>query len=181
MGSKSKLDPRPILTGHLATLSDESGRLGRRDVAEQYVLPVLGGIVATVLEVKISGTTAAAILTLAGIFAAFFFQLSVQLLDRAADWAESDPMPGPETTRYALLLEELSANTTYAALAATLTAAAALAVGISTSGWLERVSAALTVALLAHLAATLLLVAARVFLLTRARLNAARTGKDRQR
>lgn len=180
MGSKSKLDPRPILVGHLETLSDGTSRVRRRDIVEQYLVPVLAGIGAFILGIKISSTTAAAILTLAGIFAAFFFQLSVQLLDRAADWAEGDPTPGPETTRYALLLEELSANTTYAALVAAMTSAAALAVGISDSGWMERASAAVTVALLAHLATTLLLVATRVFLLTRARLNSARTGKDQQ-
>ena len=179
MGSRSRLDPRPVLVGHLATLRSDAGRLQARDLVEQYGVPIAAGVGAAIIDVQISGTTAAAILTLAGIFAAFFFQLSVQLLDRAADWAESDPDPGPHTTKYARLLEELSANTTYAALVAAATSAVALAAGVSNAGWPERALATVTVALLAHLATTLLLVATRVYLLTRARLNAARTGRDR--
>lgn len=179
MGGKSRLDPRPILVGHLTTLRSDTGGLHVRDVVEQFVVPAGFGVGAAVIGVGISGTTAASILTLAGILAAFFFQLSVQLLGRAANWAENDPPPGPHTTRYALLLEELSANTTYAALVAAATSAAALAVGVSNAGWPERTFAAIAIGFLAHLATTLLLVATRVFYLTRARLNAARTGRDR--
>lgn len=179
MRSRSRLDPRPVVAGHLRALSGEAGGVTRRDLLEQVGVPVGVGVVAAYMGLEISGTTAAAILTLSGIFAAFFFQLSVQLLDRAANWAEGDPAPGRDTSEYARLLEDLSASTTYAALVATLCSAAALAVGITQQGWQERVLAALVVGLLAHLATTLLLVAVRVYLLTRARLNRARTGRDR--
>lgn len=179
MSTKSRLNPRPIIAGHLATLRDPNTGFRLRDITEQFLLPLVVGAAAAICGIKVSGTTAAALLTLAGIFAAFFFQLSVQLLDRAAAWAESDPQPGPETTRYALLLEDLSANTTYAALIAALAAIAALAVGISNAGWPERLCAGIAGAMLVHLATTLFLVATRVFLLTRARLNAARAGRNR--
>jgi hypothetical protein len=59
-------------------------------------------------------------------------------------------------------------------------ATAAVAVAVISDGWPERLLAALTVGLLIHLGVTLLMVARRVFLLTGARLNEARTAGDRR-
>jgi Na+/proline symporter len=175
----SKVDPWPIIDGHLATLADEDGQRHPRDFVEQFGVPLFAAVAAGLARVEISSPTGIAILTLAGLFAAFLFQLTIQLLDRAASWAESLPRPSPSTSRYADLLGQLSANAGYASLVSAATATAALAVAVTSDGWPERLLAALTVGLLIHLGVTLLLVARRVFLLTRARLNEARTAGDR--
>ncbi len=175
----SKINPSPIVRSHLKVLVDGNGRWSARDYLEQFGIPVAVGLALWIADVSISTGTGTAILTLSGLFAAFLFQLTVQLLDRAADWAQSDPDPGLPTSHYAGLLEELSASAGYASIISATTASAALAVVISQKGWPEHLLAAITVTLLVHLAFTLLLVARRVFLLTRERLNAARTGTAR--
>lgn len=172
----SKINPSPIVLSHLRVLVDGDGNRSRRDYLEQFGIPAGLGLALFVGGVTISATTATAVLTLAALLAAFLFQLTVQLLDRAADWAQSDPAPGPSTSRYAELLEELSASAGYASIISAATASGALGVAITSRGWQEHLLAAITVALLLHLAATLLLVARRVFLLTKERLNTARTG-----
>lgn len=176
MRGTSKIDPSPIIASHLRALVDADGKWSRRDYVEQFGLPGAAGLAVLIGDVAISTGTATAVLTLAALFAAFLFQLTVQLLDRAADWAQSDPPTGPATSRYAQLLAELSASAGYASFVSAVTASAALAVAITQRGWQERLLAATTVAFLLHLAATLLLVSRRVFLLTTERLNAARTG-----
>src|SRR5437879_1361516 len=140
MGRKhdSKIDPAPIVAGHFATLVGSDGRPQTRDYIEQAGIPIAAGLGAGLGNAAISATTGAAILTLAGLFAAFLFQLTIQLLDRAADWAESSPAPSPATSRYADLLGELSANTGYAALVAGLTASVGLVAGLIPSGLIER-------------------------------------------
>lgn len=176
----SKVDPSPIIAGHLATIADDTGHRHPRDLLEQFVVPVIAAVATGVAGVEVSAQTGIAVLTLAGLFSAFLFQLTIQLLDRAASWAESRPRPSPSTSRYADLLGELSANAAYASLVSAATATAALAVAVSSDGWQERLLAAVTVGLLVHLGVTLLLVAQRVFLLTRAKLNEARTSGDRE-
>ncbi len=176
----SKIDPSPIIAGHLATLADQSGQRHPGDFVEQFGIPLVAAVVAWVSEMEISSSTGLAILTLSGLFAAFLFQLMIQLLDRAASWAESHPPPGPSTSRYADLLGEVSANAGYASLLSAVVATAALMVAITSEGWQERVLAGGTVGLLVHLGMTLLLVARRVFLLTRTKLNDARTAGDRE-
>lgn len=181
MGTKSLIDIRPIVVTHYSTLRDSSTKLRRRDIAEQFLVPIAAGLVAVFLEFEVSVTVSVALLTLSGIFAAFFFQLSVQILNRAAEWAEGDPPAGASANQYAQLLEVLGSNSAYAALIATLSACAALAAGISTRGWTESIAVALVIALTTHLVITLLLVSVRVFLLMRARLNAVLTRRDSNR
>ena len=178
MRTKSLIDIRPVVVTHFATLRDSSTRLRKRDIAEQFVVPITAGTLAAVLGFEVSGTISVALLTLSGIFAAFFFQLSVQILNRAAEWAEGNPEGGVGANQYAQLLETLAANSVYAALIATSAAGAALAAGVSECGWTESIAVALVIALTAHLIITLLLVAVRVFLLTRGRLNAALTYRN---
>src|SRR5206468_11778177 len=96
-------------------------------------------------------------------------------LSRAAAFAESHPSPSRETSEYARLLEDLSANAGYSALVSAVAGVSALAVSITSSGWQEHALAAMTVAVFVHLGTTLLLVSRRVFLLTVTKLNAART------
>ena len=174
--SKIRLDP--IVKSHYQTLRDETGKIPRSDFAQHFIIPLSSGSIIGAIGAEISMPTSIALLTLAGIFAAFFFQLGVQLLERAASWADEGPDPGPNTSRYAMLLEELSANSTYASLIAALSAILTLIAGIISGGWYGQTAAALAVMILAHLAVTLLYVISRVFLLTRARLIAVRTGSE---
>jgi hypothetical protein len=176
MGRRSKIDPSPIISGHYRTFVDIGNRPTRRDLVEQVGAPAVVGLGAFVGGVSVSQATGVGVLTLAGLFSAFLFALMIQLLDRAAAWAETKPAPGANTSQYATLLSELSANTAYASLVAALTATGGLVAAIATSGWQDRLVASLVVGLLVHLGTTLLMVTRRVFLLTRARLNAARTG-----
>lgn len=172
---ESKLDPTPYLKMHVRSFV-QNEHVRARDVLEQYLLPVGAGVAAFAFSVNISAPTGIAMLTLAALFAAFLFQLVIQLLDRAAAWADARPEPGPSTSRYADLLQELSGNAAYASFVSALASASALAVAISSKGLAEHILAGAAIALFAHLATTLLLVARRVFLLTVARLNDARTG-----
>ncbi|HEC09681.1 MAG TPA: hypothetical protein ENI86_08970 [Acidimicrobiales bacterium] len=172
----SKIDPTPIIKGHFAAFAGNNHKGWVRDLTEQIALPAVGGFLAWFFGFSISAATGAAILTVTGLFAAFLFQLSIQLLDRSATWSESHPAPGQHTSEYASLLEELSANTAYAVLVAALTLVAAFGASIAQDGWAETFLTSATVVLLLHLATTLLLVFRRVFLFTRARLVAARTG-----
>ena len=178
MGTNSRLSPLPIIIIHIRTLRNTHGVYKVRDIVEHYIIPVVCGIVALYLNFKISEAIAISLVTITGIFAAFFFQLSISLLGRAASWSEGNPQPSRDTTRYASLLGEISANSSYSALIAILTAAFAVAVGISDEGWVERVCVSVTVVLLAHLVVTILFISVRVFLLTRARLIRARTGPE---
>lgn len=179
MGTKSNLSPLPILLTHLDSLRNAQGVLGSRSIIEHYVMPACLGAAAFTLNVRISASIATALVTVTGLFAAFFFQLSINILGRAASWSESSPHPSRDTTQYALLLEGISANANYSALVAFLTSAFVLIVGILSAGWGERILVAITVTLLTHLVVTILFVSIRVFLLTRARTVRARTGRKR--
>lgn len=170
----SKINPAPIVAGFIRTLVDDEGKPSRRDQLEQYVLPLLCGLLAGINHVRLSEAIAIAILTLASIFAAFLFQLTIQLLDRAATWADQRPPPGPSTSEHADLLEELSANAGYASMVSGITGVAALVSTVPMNRWLEVAVSTATIVLLAHLGTALLLVIRRVFLLTKSRLNAAR-------
>jgi hypothetical protein len=177
----SKIDPGPIIKAHLGTLVDaRTGNRRSADYVEQYALPVVAVGVAVLLDVRITVEGGAAILAFTGIFAAFMFQLTIQLLDRAATWADDHPPPGPATSRHASLLEELSANAAYAALvslsATTVSLGLAFSSRLPADGMLGVLLAAGAVGLLTHLGTTVLLITRRVFLLTQARLLDARTG-----
>lgn len=174
----SKLDPRPVIQGHWASLVHGDSSPSVRDLIEQYAVPGAIGLAAYFIGIEVGEGLGAALLTISGIFAAFMFQLTIQLLDRAAAWAETHPVPGPSTSKHAILLEELSANAGYAALICVLAAAMTVVCIIAKPGLGERVAAAVLMMLLAHLATTLLLVGRRVFLLTRARLLDTRTGSS---
>lgn len=169
-------NPWPIFEGQLATMTDEAGEVRRAAIVELGAPPLLVLVGAWFLDCTIDAVVGAAILTLAGLSAAFLFQLTIQLLDRAASWADTKPMPSKETSRYARLLEQLAANAAYAALVSAATAAAALTATVARSGLAERSTSAITLALLTHLAVVLLVVLVRTFLLTIARLRDARTG-----
>ena len=175
MTQTSKCNPLPIISRHQQTFVGTDGKFQIRDILQQYGVPAVAGVVMFILDANISSTSAAALMTLTGIFAAFCFQLSVQILTRAAMWAEGDTSAGPATSKLATLLEELSANALYTALVAASASIMIFASGNISYGWLERVITAVATILIAHLAMTLLMVITRVFLLTQARLIEVRT------
>lgn len=176
--SNSRLNPWPVVSGHFATFRQSSAGMRRTDLLEQLALPLLCGSVSTGLSVKLSETAAASIVAVTGILSAFGFQLAVHLLHRAATWADSKPKPSSDTSQYASLIEELSANTIYASFVSAVSAMIALATGFLSSGWPERLLVGILTILLAHLVMTMMLVMTRVFLLTRAQLNNARSGSS---
>ena len=175
---RSLLRLRPILREHFLTLRYPRGSPHLRDYLGLLVMPMALGLIAAIAGVTISGTTAAALATVTGILAAFFFQLSVQLLNRAAELAHSNPEPNRQTSEYAVLLMTLSANTLYSALVSVSAVVAALLAEIVSNGWSETALVYITITITAHLLWTMLLVISRVFHLTRERLNVARTGDN---
>ena len=175
MRSNSKINPKPVVAGHFATLRSDSGRLHPRDVFEHFVVPMLCCAVSVVAGFRMSDISVLGILIVSGVIAVIFFLLSSNLFGISANWAEQKPTVGSRTTQKALLIQDLSANSSYASLVAAATASLALFVEASNVAWLERPLAAITVGLLVHLASTFLLVTNRLFLLTITQLNTART------
>ena len=175
----SRLSPWPIISGHFATFRESSSGLKKSDLLEQLGFPLLCSTAAVVCPVKLSETTAAGIVAVTGILSAFGFQLAVHLLSRAATWSDTRPVPSPETSRHASLIEELSANTIYASFVSAMSAVTALTAGFLNGGWPERIMVGALALMLSHLVVTMMLVMTRVFLLTRAQLNDARTGSSR--
>ena len=174
----SSIALKPIVEAHYLTLRNSDNKLSFKDQTRLFAIPAISGAIVGIFCIKLSPTTSTALLIVTGIFAAFFFQLSVQLLTRAATWADTKPDPKPATSQYASMLEGLSANSLYAALIAVVTTLTIL-ITIITHTKSSHVSlVALSITLFAHLVATLALIASRVFSLTRARLNAAKTGSE---
>lgn len=177
MGGKA--NPGPIVRGHLATLVDaRTGRHRPSDFVVLYGIPAACAVTVAVFDVRISGTLAVGLTSVAGLVGAFLFQLAVQLVDRASTWADTTPAPGPRTARQAKLLRELMANASYASLTA-IAAAVVLVVAavVSEPTPLRGLSVAAAL-LLAHLALTLVMVLRRVFFMAMDRLDEARTGAE---
>lgn len=174
-----KVNPRPIVVAHLATLVDATTEKVRfTDYVVLYALPIGVAAVAAwrVSDLKIGEGLAAALLAVAGLFGAFLFQLSIQLMNQAATWADTQPTPSSTTSRYANLMGGLAANTAYACLVSIISAAVLIAAAVSVDGVGETAIVAVAIGLLVHLGLTLLMILRRVFLLSQMRLLAARTG-----
>jgi hypothetical protein len=174
-----KADPRQIVRAHRSTYID--ARTGRprwqdRLAFDGIPLAVLGLCLG--FDVKLKPTASAGLLTVAGILGALLFGVVVQISGTAMGLADSQPEPGPATSSYAIFLEELAANASYASLVCILAAAVYVAASLG-SGWVLRASSALGLALAAHLVLVLMMVMKRVFALTQERLRRARTGADR--
>lgn len=178
-GPSSRLNPWPVVSEHFATFRQSSARMKRKDLLEQLTPPLLLGSASVVFSAELSQTAAAGIVAATGVLSAFGFQLAVHLLHRAATWSDSGPAPSPETSQYASLIEELSANTIYASFVSGVSAILALAAGFLGGGWPERLMVGALTILLTHLVVTMTLLMTRVFLLTRAQLNNARSGSSR--
>ena len=180
-GQPSKIGPAPYVSTHLHALAGPTGGLRPRDIVEQFAVPVAAGLGVFAYGVEVEPLIGTALIMLASLLGAFMFQLAVQLLDRAAAWAESSPDPGRATSNRADLMQALCAHAAYSAMVAVLAAGVALAASVARAGTAEHALAGATATTYLHLAATLLLVTRRVFLLSRTQLNAARTGAGRSR
>ena len=176
-----KADPRGMIRAHRRTYIDV--RTGTRrwwDVLVLEIVPVLLGLAAYLLKVELPAGASIGLLTVAGLLSAFLFGVMLQVSERAMDWADSAPMPGPETSAHATYLQELAANSGYASLVCIITAATFVIASVS-SLWVLRISTALGLALALHMVLILLMVMKRVYALTVERLNRARSGSDRDR
>ena len=176
MRRQFQISPIPILVTHYSTLCGSRSSSRLRTTLGQLALPLAASGVAIVLRCNIPIVLAASLVTLTGIFSAFCFQLSVEVLIRAAAWAESKPEPGESTSSYAFLLEHLGANAMYAAMLSALVASTTLVAGVLDDGWPAYIFTSVTCGLALHLIMTMLLVLVRIFYLTRSRLNRARAG-----
>lgn len=148
----------------------ENPRIPKSIILREAAVPIISGTCVSILDVSISSSMAASIVVVSGILAGFFFQLSMQMLGRAASLTERDSRTGRSV--YVLLLQDLSASSSYAALVSVACAGVAVAVGVSCAGWNERILAGLCIAIIVHLTLTFVLVLVRVFALTRSRVLA---------
>lgn len=176
--SNLKADPRGIIRAHRRTYID--ARTGNRRWQDHAVLeafPIVVLAVCIIGDVKIATAASVGLLTVTGLLSAFLFGVMLQVSERAMDWSDTLPTPGPETSAHAIYLSELAANSGYASLVSIVTAGVFVVASFSTD-WALRISSAVGLALAVHLALILLMVMKRVFALTQQRLNRARTGAD---
>jgi hypothetical protein len=150
-------------------------RVKPSDILVLEIFPVVGGALLLLADVTLNTAAAAGMLTAAGIFSALLFGLMLQISERAMEWADKNPTPGPETSRHATFLTELAANAGYTSLTAIVLVGVLVAVAVS-SGWTLRVFSAVALGLSIHLVLLIFLVMRRVFVLTEDRLRRARTG-----
>lgn len=171
-------DPTSIVRFHYYAITrsssdtsfPDSPRVSRLAVAREMCVPLIVGVFAAASGISISTQLAASLVVVAGILAAFFFQVSIQMLIRAASWTMSAAERSDDGYEYARLLHDLAASSSYAALVSVFCAFAAVGAGISSCGWNERLFSGIALGLVSHLLLTLLLVLVRVFLLTRGRI-----------
>jgi hypothetical protein len=178
MPATLKADPTPIIRAHFR--SYRSARDGSRQWIDYVVfvgIPFAVFGACAWLGVELSTGISVGLLTVSGLLGAFLFQVMLQILERATSWADSAPAQGRETTKHAMLLEELAANAGYASLIS-IAAAIAFVTASTTSHWALRLSSAAGLALGAHLVLVLLMVMKRVFAVIQERLKRARTGAD---
>lgn len=174
------------MRAHLWTLEDaRKERVSLRDYLTLYGVPCAAFVALVAVDVEL-GDSVGNLLTATALASTLLFGLVLQLYGRATAWADEAPPPGPETSRYATLMEELTANTAYAAIAATFVTVGLVAynidIGLGKAVNLEvarRLMGAALLAALLHLLLTLTLVLRRTFLVTQERLTVARTGAEK--
>lgn len=172
----SKVDPGKIIRVHRRTYVDAQTGKGRwQDYLTLEIAPIIAGAACLTFDVRLGTGASAGLLTVTALLSVFLFTLMLQMSERAMDWADSHPQPGPDTSAHAIYLEELAANAGYASLVC-ITAAVTFVISDIGTGWVLRIASALGLALSAHLALVLMMVMKRVFTLTQDRLNRARTG-----
>jgi hypothetical protein len=171
-----KANVLPMVRAHYKTLADaQTGKLRLRDHVTFEVTPLVVFGVCWAIRVKVPTAASIGLLTVAGVLGAFLFGVMLQVADRALNWADDPPESGPETSRHATFLREISANAGYASLVSIVTACSYVIVSVSphTDAAFD---SAVALGLSAHLVLVLFMVMARVFALTSERLTLARTG-----
>jgi hypothetical protein len=173
-----KADPREIIRAHRRTYADaRTGRPSWRDRLAFEGAPVALLGLCLAFNVRLPSTASVGLLTVAGLLGTLLFGVLVELSTRAMDMADESPEQGAATSRHAIFIGELAANTAYASLMCIF---AAIVFVIATIGanWVLRISSAVGLALGMHLVLVLMMVMKRVFALTIERLTRARTGAD---
>lgn len=106
-----KVNPQHLIAAHYRTYIDV--RTGRQRWQDHIVLSVLpvGVFVGCIIgDVRLVTGASVGLLTVSGLLSAFLFGVMLQISERAMDWADSSPAPGPETSAHATYLSELAAN-----------------------------------------------------------------------
>jgi hypothetical protein len=175
-----KANPSELVRTHLGTYRDAStGRWRWQDHFLFEVVPLIAGGLSIAFDVRLRVAASVGLLTVCGLLSALLFGVMLQISDRAMEWADSAPLPGPETSAHATFLSEIAANSGYASLVCI--TAAIIFVGASVgNGLFLRICSGLGIALGLHLVLVVLMVMKRVFGLTQGRLNRARSGADRE-
>lgn len=174
-----KADPREIIRANWRTYHDaRTGRASLRDRLAFGGLPIAVFAGCLGLRVQMPSAAAVGLLTVAGLLGTLLFGVLVELATRAMDMTDDPPERGLATSRDAIFITELAANTAYASLVCILAAMVFVVASIG-AHWVLRVSSALGLALGVHLVLVLMMVMKRVFALIENRLTRARTGADR--
>lgn len=175
----SKASQLGIIRTHRA--SYVSGRSGRKRVRDHLlfeVLPLAAAAVLAYFRVKLPAPASGALIAVAAFLSVFLYTVMVSLWSRAGDLADSAPVPSQELTKQTKDLEELAANSAYAALVCVLAAGVFVVAAIG-HRWVLIVSTAIGLGLAVHLLLVLLMVMKRVFVQTQASLLRASTGAGR--
>lgn len=180
LSGSMKADPMRMIQAHRHTYVDaRTGRSRWQDYALLEVAPLVVFVVSLVGNVHFGSAVGVGLLTVSGLLSVFLFSVMLQVSERAMEWADSLPQPGPDTSAHAIYLAELAANAGYASLISILAAVAFVVASVS-EDWVLRISSTVGLALGVHLLLILLMVMKRVYALTEERLNRARTGADRR-
>lgn len=172
-----KANPTVLIRAHYATLVDaRTGRARPWDHLLFEGLPLIALGSALAVQVELSTEVSAGLLTVTGLLSAFFFQTMLQVAQRSMEWADEEPGPGPDTSRRANFLAQISANAGYAALVSLTTSAVFVCASVATGSLALRLLSSLGIALAVHLVLVLLMVVVRVFAITTERLTDTRTG-----
>lgn len=186
LGDMSKLSLAEIWRDHHATLVHlKTGATRPADFLVLYLpgtLASLGLIAAEILDDDTLAFTPGSLdgmLAAAGLLAAFFFGLSVTLLDKAMDFDMQGQVVTPEVLDRANRTQEIAANTAFAALVAGATTA--LLVLAATVDTVSDLAASLAVGGVVTILTTGAMVLRRIYNETKARLRNVRTGVSANR
>jgi hypothetical protein len=149
-----------------------------RDYSLFEFVPLAVAAALAYLGVKLPASASGALIAVAAFLSVFLYTVMVSLWSRAGDLADSAPMPSTELTKQTKDLEQLAANSAYAALICVLAAGVFVVAAIG-HGWLLIASTAIGLGLAVHLLLVLLMVMKRIFVQTQASLLRASTGAGR--
>ena len=99
-----KANPSAILSAHWRTYIDKRTGLPLADRLAIDGVPVAVGVASALFHLHLPGQRDAGLLTVSGLLSAFLFALMLQVADSATSLAESEPVPGRETSEHAIYL-----------------------------------------------------------------------------